>query len=71
MNNYQCLFFTRGVVAYWENIEGDSDAVAYEFLKSHLQEGEWDAAEAWDSDRLACRIEASLTLLSGEHAGVC
>ena len=71
MNNYQCLFFTRGVIAYWENIDGDSDIAAHDFLTRHLQEGEWDAAEAWESDRLACRVEASLTLLSIEHAGIC
>jgi hypothetical protein len=71
MNNYQCLFFTRGVIAYWENIEGDSDTIAHDFLTGYLQEGDWDAAEAWDSERLACRVEASLTLLSSEHAGVC
>ena len=71
MNNYQCLFFTRGVIAYWENIDGDSDIAAHDFLTRHLQEGEWDAAEAWESDRLACRVEASLTLLSTAHAGVC
>lgn len=71
MNNYQCLFFTRGVIAYWENIDCDSDTAAHDFLMHRLQEGEWDAAEAWESDRLACRVEASLTLLSSEHAGIC
>ena len=53
---YQCLFFCTGVIQYWENLEYESDEAGLASLTAMISEGEWDAAELWNGERLIHRI---------------
>ena len=53
---FQCLFFSGGYVAYWENIERETEGSLRALFQLMLSEGEWDAAEAWRDDRLVCQV---------------
>jgi hypothetical protein len=54
---YQCLFFLAGSINYWENIASTSVESIQMVLEQQLSGSEWDAAEAWIDDRLACRVD--------------
>jgi len=57
---YQCFFYSRGIVGYWENFAASTDQAVKEWLVAELSYGEWDSAEACLDDDLACRIELSM-----------
>jgi hypothetical protein len=52
---YECLFFTGGLVTYWENLEADSGGSIEAILFAKIADEEWQAAEAWQDDVLVCR----------------
>ena len=53
---YQCLFFCTGVIQYWDNLEYESDEAGLASLTAMISEGEWDAAELWNGERLIRRL---------------
>jgi len=53
---YQCLFFCTGAIQYWENLEYESDEAGLASLTAMISEGEWDAAELWNGERLIRRL---------------
>jgi len=55
---YQCLFFSFGSISYWENVASISVDSIETVLEERLSGSEWDAAEAWIDDKLACRIDS-------------
>jgi hypothetical protein len=55
---YQCLFYKDGIVAYWENIEAQSESGIQEMLQEKLRRRQWNLAEAWLDDTLSYRMEA-------------
>ena len=55
---YQCLFFLSGSIGYWENVASISDDSIQMVLEQQLSGSEWDAAEAWIDDKLACRVDS-------------
>lgn len=56
MAAYQCLFFSAGVIEYFENLECESDGAGQAALAAKISEGEWDAAELWSGDHLIHRL---------------
>jgi hypothetical protein len=57
---YQCLFYSRGLIGYWENVAASTDQAARARLVAEMSDGEWQSAEAWLGDQLACQIELSM-----------
>jgi hypothetical protein len=55
---YQCFFFAADRIAYWENIESDSDQAIEALLRQRISTENWKTAEAWAHDKLICRISA-------------
>jgi hypothetical protein len=55
---YQCLFFSFGSINYWENVASTSAYSIQTVLEQRLSGNEWDAAEAWVDDKLACRVDS-------------
>jgi hypothetical protein len=53
---YQCFFFSRGRVSYWENIECDGSMPLTAALRDRLKNGRWKHAEAWSDDKLVCDV---------------
>jgi hypothetical protein len=53
---YQCFFFSRGRVSYWENIECDGSMPLTAALRDRLKGGKWQHAEAWSADKLVCDV---------------
>jgi len=53
---YQCLFFSAGVIEYWENLACEFDEAGLASLTAQMSEGEWDAVELWSGDRLIHRL---------------
>jgi hypothetical protein len=53
---YQCLCFSAGVIDYWENLECESDEAGLASLTAKISEGEWDAVELWNGERLIHRL---------------
>jgi hypothetical protein len=43
---YQCFFFSRGQIGYWENFECQTDSSFKTLLEQQLPDGDWDVAEA-------------------------
>lgn len=56
MSIYQCLFFNKGVVVHWENIEAESDSEIRAMLAKTIHDERWEAAEAWLDEAMVCRI---------------
>ena len=55
---YQCLFFENGIVAYWENIEAETESCVRAVLVQRLSQENWELAEAWLGDTKSFRVEA-------------
>jgi hypothetical protein len=53
---YQCFFFSKGRVSYWENIECDGSMPLTTALRDRLKNGKWQRAEAWSDGRLVCEV---------------
>jgi hypothetical protein len=53
---YQCFFFSRGRISYWENIECDGRMPLTAALRDRLKNGKWKHAEAWSDGELVCDV---------------
>ena len=53
---YQCFFFSRGRVSFWENIESDGSMRLTASLRDRLKNGKWQHAEAWSDGKLVCDV---------------
>jgi hypothetical protein len=53
---YQCFFFSRGRISYWENIECDGSMPLTATLRGRLRNGKWRHAEAWSDGKLVCDV---------------
>jgi hypothetical protein len=60
MATYECLFFRLGFVAYWENIEAESQAALRAMLEAMILDEGWESVEAWREDVLVFRIMGRL-----------
>jgi hypothetical protein len=56
---FECLFFSNGKIGYWENIECDTEVSLRSLLQTMLVDGKWDAVEAWQADKLICRLDGA------------
>jgi hypothetical protein len=56
---YQCFFFSRGRVSYWENIECDGRMPLTVALRDRLKNGKWKHAEEWSDGKLVCDVRRS------------
>ena len=56
MGIFQCFFYCDSAIANWENIECTESSLP-EILCSALKENDWECVEAWQDNRLFCRIE--------------
>ena len=57
---YQCFFYSRGFIGYWENLAAPTDQAVKDWLVAELSDSEWESAEAWLDDELACQIALSM-----------
>jgi hypothetical protein len=55
MPTYECLFFKKQRIGYWENVAADGDHSILALLKERLAKEDWEAAEAWHNNMLICR----------------
>ena len=53
---FQCYFFSDNRIDYLENLECDTVATLRSVLERLLSDGEWDAVQAWNHDRLICEV---------------
>jgi len=53
---FQCYFFSDNRIDYVENVECDTVATLRSVLERLLSDGEWDAVQAWNHDRLICEV---------------
>jgi len=53
---YQCFFFSRGRVSFWENIESHGSMRLTASLRDRLKNGKWQHAEAWRDGELVCDV---------------
>jgi hypothetical protein len=56
MTIFQCYFFSGNRIDYVENLACDSVATLRSVLERLFSDGEWDAAQAWNRDRLICEV---------------
>lgn len=57
---YQCFFYSCDRVGYWENLVASTGEAIKARLVAELTASEWQSAEAWLDDELACRVELSM-----------